>query len=280
MLTGQPAFRRGSLAEGALRENEPRWHLISAGIPAGVITLLKRCLDEDQKRRRRDIGDVLVDLDAALIPDAGPGRLLGRTKWLALAGGLLLAAAAAILLRDGRQPAEQSTSSQARLSLLLPAGMDFPAEQANQLAVSPDGTMIAYVAASAGQAPRLLVRKLDASAEQIVDDALDVRHPFFSPDSRWLGFFAGDTIRKVPLAGGRSEVIAQAPRGESASWNAGVIVFGEEGDLSRHGHQARRRRRRSGGSVVHSRRDAGEINHLAPQLLPDGETVMYTVRSA
>jgi serine/threonine-protein kinase len=140
--------------------------------------------------------------------------------------------------------------------------------------------MIAYVAASAGQAPRLLLRRLDASEEQVVGDAIDVRHPFFSPDGRWLGFFAGDTIRKVSLADGRSEVIGHAPRGESASWDHGVIVFGEAGDLP--GAGIRRMREEGGQAEVLSMpdRDAGEINHLKPQLLPDGSTLIYSVRSA
>ena len=108
--------------------------------------------------------------------------------------------------------------------------MDFP-ERDNQTAVAPDGTMIAYVAASAGEAPRLLLKRLDAASAQVIGDAVDVRDPFFSPDGRWIGFFSGDTLRKVSVADGRSQVVCHAPRGESGAWDHGSIVFGETGDL-------------------------------------------------
>ncbi len=69
MLTGTPAFR-GKRADGA----EPDWNLMPSTVPAGVTALLKRCLDEDPKHRRRDVGDVLADLDEALIGAAEPAR--------------------------------------------------------------------------------------------------------------------------------------------------------------------------------------------------------------
>jgi eukaryotic-like serine/threonine-protein kinase len=97
MLTGEPAFRRRSSGSraGVLVENKPRWDLIPPGVPAGVTALLKRCLDEDSKRRRRDVGDVLADLDDALRADAGPNR--PRHSWrrsTTLATALAIAATA------------------------------------------------------------------------------------------------------------------------------------------------------------------------------------------
>ena len=154
--------------------------------------------------------------------------------------------------------------------------MDF-SERDNQTAVAPDGSMIAYVAALAGEAPRLLLKRLDAASSQVIGDAVDVRDPFFSPDGRWIGFFSGDTLRKVSVADGRSQVVCHAPRGESGAWDHGFIVFGETGDLTKAG--IRRVPENGGEAEVIStpQRDAGERSHQAPQLLPDGRTVMYTV---
>jgi hypothetical protein len=138
--------------------------------------------------------------------------------------------------------------------------------------------MIAYVAAAAGEAPRLLLRRLNAASEQVIDAALDVRDPFFSPDGLSIGFIAGDIIRTVSIVNGQSRVICRAPRGESPSWSAGSIVFGESGDLPSGGI---RRVAEDGGPVDMLSipdRAAGENLHLSPQLLPDGRTVMYTVR--
>ena len=277
MLTGVPAFR-GKTAGHSSAGTEPAWQLLPSTVPAGVTDLLKRCLEEDPKRRRRDIGDVLVDLDTASHPRAEPAPGSARFKWLAVVGSVvLLLAAAAILLRGGRSPDGNPSAAEARLSLLLPPGMDFP-ERENQIAVSPDGTMIAYVAAAAGEAPRLVLKKLDAESEQIIGDAIDVRDPFFSPDSRWVGFIAGDTIRKVSIADGQSQVVCHAPRGVTASWSHGGILFGEGGDFPAAGI---RRVAEDGGPVEILSRpngDAGERNHTSPQLLPDGRTVIYTVR--
>jgi serine/threonine-protein kinase len=279
MLTGVPAFR-GMPVEGG-KCAKPDWNLVPSGVPAGVTALLKRCLEEDPKRRRRDIGDALIDLDDALRDASGPARDLRRLRWLLPAVGVLvLVTASAMMLRDGR-PSTVNVSSgpDARLSMLLPPGMDFVAERDDQIAVSPDGTMVAYVAASAGEAPRLVLRKLSAASEQIVGDAIDVRDPFFSPDGRWIGFFSGDTIRKVSIADGRSQVVCDARRGVSAWWGDGVIVFGEEGDLTAHGI---RRVSEDGGQVEvisSPNRDAGERSHQSPQLLPDGRSVIYTVRA-
>jgi len=243
--------------------------------------LLKRCLDEDPKRRRRDVGDILVDLDDALRDASVTSNKPRHFNWLVPAGGILvLATASAMMLRAGAsRPVNPSNGPDARLSLLLPAGMDFVPERDNQIAVSPDGTMVAYVAVSAGEAPRLVLRKLSAASEQIIGDAIDVRDPFFSPDGRWIGFFSGDTMRKVSIADGRSQVVCDARRGASASWGDGVIVFGEEGDLTTNGI---RRVSDRGGPVEEIStpdRSTGERSHQSPQILPDGRSVIYTVRA-
>lgn len=87
MLTGQPA--------NALVESGPRWDLIPPSVPPGISALLRRCLDEDPKRRRRDIGDVLADLDDALRAELpSVGRWSDRRALLAVAIGLMCAAAA------------------------------------------------------------------------------------------------------------------------------------------------------------------------------------------
>ena len=283
MLTGVPAFRGKTTESGAegVLEAAPQWNLMPRTIPLSVTAVLQRCLNDDPKRRRRDIGDVMVDLDDAL-RERGTDRApkSGRSRWLGLAAAsaLLMIALSAMLLKAGRPSDENPSPALARLSLLLAPGMDFP-ERDNQIAVSPDGLMIAYVAASAGEAPRLVLRRLDAASEQTIGDAIDVRDPFFSPDSRWVGFFAGDTVRKVSIADGRSRVVCRTPRGESGSWDGGFIVFGEPGDRPTAGI---RRVAEDGGEVEvisSPQRDAGERTHQSPQLLPDDRTVMYTVRA-
>ncbi len=283
MLTGSPAFPAKTATAGARGAggSDPRWDLLPRAVPAGVTDLLKRCVEADLKRRRRDIGDVLADLEDAVGERAAPANPSARLTPLVVGGAIFLIAIAVALvmsLRSGPSSGEGGPAVQARLSLLLPPGMDF-SDRPNQIAISPDGTLIAYVAAAAGQAPRLVLKKLNAEAEQIIGDAIDVRDPFFSPDGQWIGFIAGDAIRKVSIVDGRSRVVCQAQQAVSASWSHGSIVFGEGGDFPGAGI---RRVPEDGGPVEILTRpdlDAGERNHYAPQLLPDGRTIIYSVRA-
>ncbi len=94
MLTGEPAFRRQSNGSptAVIADDTPRWDLIPRVVPAGVTAMLKRCLDEDPRKRRRDVGDVLADLDDALRPDAGPDEpRRGRRQLFMVATGLAIA---------------------------------------------------------------------------------------------------------------------------------------------------------------------------------------------
>jgi serine/threonine-protein kinase len=282
MLTGHAAFSGDttSATVAAVVERAPDWALLAAVAPANLCLLVRRCLDKDPKRRRRDIGDVQVDLDEAMGANAAPTQRSRRVSGSVFAGGLLLLlTASALLMWTTRWFYEQQAppGPLSFASLLLPHGTDFP-DQDNQIAVSPDGTMIAYVGALAGQPPRLILRKLDTTLEPLID-ALDVRDPFFSPDGGSIGFIAGDTIRVVSLADGQSRVVCRAPRAESPSWGDDVIVFGESGDLPSAG--IRRVAAKGGASEVVSTPDrgAGETAHQAPQVLPDGRSIMYTIRA-
>ena len=91
MLTGTPAFR-GRRADGS----EPDWSAMPSTVPAGLTALLKRCLDEDPKRRRRDVGDVLADLDEVLSGTVEPIRTRSRTARLSTMGVALALSAFAV----------------------------------------------------------------------------------------------------------------------------------------------------------------------------------------
>jgi len=110
MLTGEPAFGRkpsGSRTDD-LPEHKPRWNLLPPEVPTEVTTVLKRCLDEDSKRRRRDIGDVLADLDDALRVNGGvDSPRHGRRRAITVATGFLLAVTALLAgwAMQRRQPA-------------------------------------------------------------------------------------------------------------------------------------------------------------------------------
>jgi DNA-binding winged helix-turn-helix (wHTH) protein len=103
------------------------------------------------------------------------------------------------------------------------------------VAVSADGTRMVYVAIVGGR-PRLLLRTIDRDTPQIIDGSDGAADPFFSPDGRWIGFFARGTLKKLSVDGGTPVVLCAARAGAGASWGRdGTIVFGggAGGGLSR-----------------------------------------------
>ena len=299
LLTGRLAFPASTVSDtlAAILREEPEWKALPRGLPSGVSTLLRRCLDKDVTRRRRDIGDVRAELDDGIArlesgvveQDIGGGestpRNVGGAKTAVHSNWLMLSAIAVIVVGSIAWLSWRDTSDSTgpghdlRLSLLVPPGMQFP-EKNSQLAVSSDGKMVAYVASSGGRMPQLILRKLDTNTDQPIAEAINPRHPFFSPDGQWVGFFPDNRIVKTSVADGRSQEIGRADLAETGWWGQGFILFGAGGDL---GSEGIRRLPEKGGTVeVLTRPDksAGELNHNSPQLLPDGQTLLYTARRA
>ena len=148
--------------------------------------------------------------------------------------------------------------------------------RAPALALSPDGSVIAWSACA--EACGIYVRSLDRLDPQLVAGTEDASAPFFSPDNRWIGFFAGGTLRKVPLAGGTPTTIAEAPQPFGAVWMPdGTIVFAASG----RGGLLRVSER--GGAIeplTIPSADAGEIRHAWPALAPGGRALLFSIATS
>ena len=138
---------------------------------------------------------------------------------------------------------------------------------APQMALSPDGLRLAYVLTIEGKAS-LWVRPLDELAGQQIPGTEDASFPFWSPDSRFVAFFAEGQLKKIDLLGGPPMPICDAPAGEGGTWNnADEIVFAPDatGGLSRVAA--------AGGAPVQVTTldtSSGESSHRWPHFLPDG----------
>ena len=152
-----------------------------------------------------------------------------------------------------------------------------PVAAAAQIALSPDGRRLAMVASPRHGASRIWVRSLDGVLAQPVADTEGAVFPFWSPDGRWLGFFAGGKLKKIDLSGGVSQPIADAPNGRGGTWSPNeTIVFssGSYGAMSRVSS--------AGGPVTAATTldpSHGAIAHYWPQFLPDGRQFLYYQRS-
>ena len=100
------------------------------------------------------------------------------------------------------------------------AGLDQPA-----VALSPDGTHLAYVATQGG-IQQLYFRAMDSLEARPIPGTEGATGPFFSPDGQWLGFFAGGKLKKVSVSGGAALTLGEAVQPRGASWGSqGFIAF-------------------------------------------------------
>jgi Tol biopolymer transport system component len=147
-----------------------------------------------------------------------------------------------------------------------------PTTDAMSMALSPDGRQIAYVATS-GTGPKLWVRALEEGTARELKGTEDASYPFWSPDSRSLGFFALGKLQRIDLAGGAPTALADAPVGRGGTWNsAGVIVFAPSTNTSL-------LRIDANGGTPSEVTQLGErqTNHRWPQFLPDGNRFLFSV---
>ena len=227
MLSGQPAFpgETASAILAAVIRAEPDWRKLPASTPAGIRRLLRRCLQKDRNRRLQTAGDARIEIDeAANEPqqdaDVLPARIPGtacldnvRAGWTDRCFGSSLDEECA------RQSPDASLATEARLELNTP-----PTTEPVSLAISPDGQKIVYVAGSEGQS--LWVRPLDSVLAQPLAGTDGATYPFWSPDSRSIGFFAQGKLKRINTVSGFVETLAAAVAGRGGAWGPdGTIIF-------------------------------------------------------
>jgi Tol biopolymer transport system component len=222
MLTGRTAFPGETVSDtlAAILEREPDWSLLPADTPGPIRRLLRRCLEKDRKRRLQSAGDARIEIDEAQseperdAPVVSSTRRRGdRLAWAAFAAVTLIAVVA---VAWNFRPAP--SLPEMRLEITTP-----PTTDPGSLAISPDGQKIVFVATPDGR-PQLWLRSLNSTAWPMAGTD-DASFPFWSPDSRSVGFFAEGKLKRVDLDGGLVQTLADAiARG--GTWSPdGVILF-------------------------------------------------------
>jgi serine/threonine protein kinase len=241
-LTGRKAFYGETVSDTlvSILEHEPDWPALPDTMPASVQDLLHRCLRKDVNRRFRDVWDVRVEIEEVSTgPSARPAsrQFRGTTQharaisWKAagLAAVLLsITAALTVWIFLGSRTPKQAKPTHLIVNV-LPTGQ-FTSGPGHMLALSPDGARLVYVLSYGGES-RLFLRTLDRLQADPIPGTEGAHHPFFSPDSQWIGFFSEGKLKKVSLTGGAPYTVCEAgsvPRG--ASWASdGRIFFATEG---------------------------------------------------
>jgi eukaryotic-like serine/threonine-protein kinase len=294
MVSGRRAFEGDDAAEilAAIVRGEPDWAALPPDTPPPIHRLLRRCLTKDPAARLRDLHSAMLDIDDARL---GPG-VAPRADGVSIKPGsgrtrarLVIAVIVALLagIAVGAAAWRRATSTAPSLPptvrfSITPADQEVIVRSPQSMAISDDAVWIAYVATRAGIAGgpgQLMLRAADQVDARPVAGAERALSPFFSPDSRWLGYFEGPReLRKVSIAGGPSTPITGlvGAVGRGASWGPdGRIVFATSDtatgllSVSTDG----------GEPVVLTTPQAstGERDHVMPTFLPDGHAVLFTI---
>ena len=145
------------------------------------------------------------------------------------------------------------------------------------MALSPDGTHLAYVV-SRGGSVQLYLRAMDQLETSAIPGTERGVNPFFSPDGQWVGFFADGKLKKVSISGGAPMILCDAPQPRGASWGPNdTIVFAPTSSSGLSQVSA------AGGTpqlLTTLDSQEGERSHRWPQLLPDGKAVLFTVATS
>ncbi len=292
MLAGKRAFRGDSATEtlnAILKEDPSELSESNGQINPALERVVMHCLEKSPEQRFQSARDVVFALEAlsglssnrtmtaALPLTAGRPKNRERLAWI-VAGVCLLGLLAAVPFAIAylrRAPVDERVL---RLSLM-------PPEKANltvgvpAMALSPDGHRLAFVASSEGQ-NLLWVRSLDSLSAQALpgtEGASSASTPFWSPDSRFIGFFAGGKLKKVEVSGGPPQTLCDVGPGRGGTWNRdGVIVFATGAANPLYRVPA------GGGEptpVTTLDQSRFETSHRWPFFLPDGRHFLYFVRS-
>ena len=283
MLAGKRAFDGETVGDtmAAIIRADPDWHRLPSDAPRSLTTLVRRCLEKDPRQRLRDIGDARLAMDGgfetgtakdAAVVDPSPLPIWQRPVPV-LAGMLLLTVTTALATWNLTSTGPNQAAGVTRLTLSLPEGQRQPRNMSAPIAISPDGTLLAY-AARDETGVHLFVRPLDSFEARKIPDSLHADAPFFSPDGLWVGFVAAGQLRKVSISGGSPLTITRAfPLG--ASWGIDdTIVF------TRSIGSGLFRVPAAGGTPEQlTQPDFGEngSSHVWPQHLPGGRHILFDV---
>ena len=228
MLTGRRAFERDSAAQSvaAVLESDPSpVEEVRPDVPRPLAWAIGQCLAKDRDRRWESASDLSRYLrGVAGARAAGPVSSRNTRRYLIpalLAATAIAAAASAVLLLQRDAPAPPP--SLARFEIQPPPGHAFD----RMHALSPDSSRIAFTT-SRDNERALWVRAIDALTPQRLAGTDGATYPFWSPDGRFIAFFAGNALKKLEIATGNVETICncQTGTGGGGTWNRdGVILF-------------------------------------------------------
>jgi Tol biopolymer transport system component/tRNA A-37 threonylcarbamoyl transferase component Bud32 len=255
---------QANLVASILKEEPRPLYEVEPRTPRGLAEVVRTCLEKDPEKRWQSARDVRHALRWMAVepPPSTPARSVRLWQGLAV----LMAAIAVGIGAWVSRPTIPAP----------PARVEAPAPEnvtLSHVSVSPDGRKLAVTEAAAGG---LWLRDLDALEWRRLPGTEGAATPFWSPDSRYVGFIVDDTLRRVDTTGGPPETLASVPAATSGTWNRhGDIVLGSWGGGS--GGPLWRISSAGGAATPVTQVDLskGEFVHTWPTFLPDGKHFLY-----
>ncbi|HYX68534.1 MAG TPA: protein kinase [Terriglobales bacterium] len=285
MATGQPAFSgrtKASLIAAILSAEPKPLSQVAPMSPPALDRVVRTCLAKDPDERFQTVHDLKLQLQ--WIAEGGtqlgvPAPVAHRRKnreRLAWASGVILAllVAGGFLLRERMQRPEVL-----QFVVMPPEKTNFNFRGlAGPPALSPDGKLVAFVATVQGQIGNrgLWLRSLDTVESRPLAGTEGATYPFWSPDSRYVGFFAGGKLKKLEVATGVVLAVCDVAEGRGGTWNEqGVVLFGTRDNVLY-------RVPASGGlpaAITSFDKHLNQTSHRFPYFLPDGDHYIYVAQA-
>ncbi len=278
-LTGRQAFAGDTVSDMIARilEREPDWEALPSRTPPRIRELLRRCLEKDSKRRLRDIGDARNEIDDVIATRSSDSSVAQASRGPRIPSRMVVGGAALVLLTVAATSFVASHFAHAPAA--LPVRFEIAEAPGTRMdidgchpAISPDGRTLAYRAADSTGTFRLWLRPLESLAAREVAGTESAEMIFWSPDSKYVAFFASQKLMKVAVAGGKPEAICDVTGARGGTWNrGGVILFAplSEGPIHRVSANG-------GVSTPVTTLDSTETAHRFPVFLPDGKHFLYS----
>jgi eukaryotic-like serine/threonine-protein kinase len=286
MLTGKPAFEGEDVPEilGAVLKSEPDWTRLPEDLPSGVRNLLRLCLEKNAKNRRSDATDVRLDIQQSLkeSPAIDPSSVatnnppMGPPLWKRAIPVVVVSVVASVVFASIAafaawhfKPAPVATV--ARFPFEVPDGQQFTNAGRQVVSMAPDGSQFVYVANYRLYLKPL--RELTSTAIQGTEILDGILNPVFSPDSQSIAFYsnAERAVKRIAVSGGSPVMIGAVDSPFGMSWGTdNQILVGQ-------GSKGIVRVSANGGkpeTIVSV--EASEVAH-GPQMLPDGDSVLFTL---
>lgn len=289
MLSGRRAFHGESPAEtmsAILKEDPPELSDTNKSVSPGLERMVNHCLEKNPEARFHSARDLAFALESLSDYSSGSTQTIIASpimrQWIkrhALAAWIIAVVAIAIAIAALGfvyfWTPTKTENAKTIFFVLPPESTTFIG--ANNF-ISPDGRRIVFSALSKEGKRQLWIRSFDSPDAQLLPGTEDGAQAFWSPDSRFIGFFAGSKLKKIDVSGGPAITLADAVTNHGGAWGRGdVILFGPMTGgplfmISSNGGQPT--------PVTRIDATRNETIHAWPSFLPDGRHFIYLARSA